>query len=260
MSGLIGRIKNDAKKSGANKSKLLYVRDGMKVRIRFLQELDDGLEVVMHDSFERGINVVCKEAIGKHCNYCGDDTLRTRSNYAWSVWDYESNEVKILMYAVNNCSPIPALLALNETYGTIMDRDYVISVHGKQQSKQFSVVPLDKVKFRNEKAKPLSQKAVWDILLKAFPDDNDTDNSPAKTAIAKDNEENEWAEQVNDDENVYESMSPKELYHECKERNIECKPKMAAKYYINLLEEDDKANDDWGGEDDEDEEDDWEEE
>lgn len=278
MSGLIGKIKNDVKKSGANKGKFLYVRDGMKVRVRFLQELDDGLEVIMHDSFDKGINVPCLEQYGKDCPYCGDDELRTRSNYVWSVWDYDSNEVKLMMYPVNNCSPIPALLALNETYGTIMDRDYIISVHGKQQNKQFSVVPLDKVKFRNEKAKPFSEKTIWNIVAKAYPIDGDdeedeydgedeeeekaTKKASAKASTAKktsakkqvvedDEDEGSWGDEGA--ENDYSDKSPKELYQECKSRGIECKPKMSQKYYINLLEEDDKANEDWGDDEDDDE-------
>lgn len=276
MSGLIGKIKNDVKKSGANKGKILYVRDGMKVRVRFLQELDDGLEVIMHDSYDRGINVVCQEQLGKHCDYCDMEGLRTRSNYIWSVWDYDSNEVKLMMYPVNNCSPIPALLALNETYGTIMDRDYIISVQGKQQNKQFSVVPLDKVKFRNEKAKPMTAKAIWNILAKAFPaddeeeDDDDSEEEEEttkkvsskgrlanKTTVKKQaaEEDDEWGDK--ETENDYSDMSPKELYSECKKRSMECKPKMSQKYYINLLEEDDKANDDWGDEEDEEDEDDF---
>lgn len=278
MPGLIGKIKSDVKRSGANKGKFLYVRDGMKVRVRFLQELDDGLEVIMHDSFDKGINVPCLEQYGKDCPYCGDDELRTRSNYVWSVWDYDSNEVKLMMYPVNNCSPIPALLALNETYGTIMDRDYVISVHGKQQNKQFSVVPLDKVKFRNDKAKPIAEKTIWNVIAKAYPFDDDSSESddeeddykeeeaatkkasskakpakkaPAKKQASEDNEEEDrWGDEG--DENDYSNMSPKELYQECKSRNLECKVKMPKAYYINLLEEDDKANEDWGDEDDED--------
>lgn len=274
MPGLIGKMKDDVKKSGANKGKILYVREGSKVRVRFLQELDDGLEVVMHDSFEKSINVLCQEQLGKSCEYCEMDGLRTRSNYVWSVWDYDSNEVKLLMYPVNNCSPIPALLALNETYGTIMDRDYVISVHGKQQNKQFSVVPLDKVKFRNEKAKPMTEKAIWGILSKAFPvDDTGEDEdeeedyeeeektakkaAPKKTTLTKkapskeveeDDEDADWGDE-GDEAPDYSEMSARELYGECKNRKIECKSKMPAKYYINLLEEDDKANEDWGDED-----------
>lgn len=278
MSGLIGKIKDDAKKSGANKGKLLYVREGSKVRVRFLQELDDGLEVVMHDSYEKGINVICQEQLGKYCDYCDEEGLRTRSSYVWSVWDYEANEVKLMMYPVNNCSPIPQLLALNETYGTIMDRDYVLNVTGKQTKKQFTVIPMDKVKFRNEKAKPLTKKAIWSILAKAFPaDDNGYDEGddeedyeeeektakkassktkPAKKAPAKkqasedDEDEDGWGDE--EGENDYSNMSPKELYQECKTRNLECKIKMPKAYYINLLEEDDKASEDWGDEDEED--------
>ena len=79
------------------------------------------------------------------------------------------------MFPVNNCTPIPALMAMYENYGTICDRDYVISVSGKQQNKTFSVVPMDKVKFRNEKAKPFSEKAILKMLDNAFPCDADVD-------------------------------------------------------------------------------------
>ena len=262
MSGLIGKIKDDARRSGANKSKILYVREGSKVRIRFLQELDDGLEVIMHDSFEKGINTICQEQIGKPCPYCDDEELRTRSSYVWSVWDYDSNEVKLMMYPVNNCSPIPQLLALNETYGTIMDRDYVLNVTGKQMNKTFTVIPMDKVKFRNEKAKPFTEKAIWNILAKAYPVDDDEEDdddeeeekavkkAPAKKAAPAEDDDDDWGDGY--DSKDYSDMSPRELYDECKSRDIECKPKMPANYYVNLLEEDDKANDDWGDEDDDD--------
>ena len=115
--GLVDQIKADVKKSGQNKGKFIYFREGQKTRIRFLQDIDDGLQITFHDSYERGINVPCQEHFGRDCPYCGDDSLRTRSLYVWSVYNYEANEVQLFMFAVNNCSPIPALLAMYETYG-----------------------------------------------------------------------------------------------------------------------------------------------
>lgn len=278
--GLFESIKRDAKKSGQNKSKLIYFKEGTKIRVRFLQDVDDGMEVVFHDSFERGINCPCQEIFGRTCPYCEDDTLRTRSQYVWSVWNYETKEVQLFMFPVNNCSPIPALMAMYENYGTLTDRDYVISVSGKQQNKTFSCVPMDKVKFRNTKAKPFSKKAVLEILDKAFPcedadedEDEDTPRKkrPAKNATKKgrrpepedDEDEDDYDEEMedNDDEEDeeetpdYESMSPKELFKLCKDRGIEVAPKKPAKYYIKQLEEYDEAQGDWG---DDDEEDDWE--
>ena len=51
-------------------------------------------------------------------------------------------------------------------------------------------------------------------------------------------------------------MTSKELYKLWKERDIECKPKKAKEYYIDLLEEydSDSDDDDW---DEEEEDDDW---
>lgn len=279
--GLVDKIKADVKRSGQNKGKFIYFREGQKQRVRFLTDMDDGLEVTFHDSFEQGINVPCQELFGKNCPYCEDESLRTRSQYIWSVWNYETKEVQLFMFPVNNCSPIPALMAMYENYGTITDRDYVISVSGKQQNKTFSVVPMDKVKFRNEKAKAYSEKSILKMLDKAFPceetKDDDEDEAPKKrppksTGSKKnrrpeleddeeedDYDEEEWGDEDEEDEAVdYSSMSPKELFNLCKERGIKAQPKKPAKFYINLLEEYDAAQEDWGEE--EDDEDDWEDE
>lgn len=278
--GLVDKIKADVKKSGQNKSKFIYFREGNKVRVRFLTDMDDGMEVTFHDSFAESVNVPCQEHFGRACPYCDDENLRTRSQYVWSVYNYDTKEVQLFMFPVNNCSPIPALMAMYENYGTITDRDFVISVSGKQQNKTFSVVPMDKVKFRNEKAKPYSEKAILKMLDKAFPcdvedeDDEDEDETPKKRAPKstggkknrkpepepeedEDDYEEDWEEEEDDDVVDYSEMSAKELYELCKEREIKVPPKKPAKFYINQLEEYDKAHEDW---EDEDDEDDWEDE
>lgn len=276
--GLVDKIKQDVKKSGQNKSKFIYFREGQKQRVRFLTDMDDGMEVKFHDSFEAGINVPCQEIFGRDCPYCDDSSLRTRSQYIWSVWNYETKEVQLFMFPVNNCSPIPALMAMYENYGTITDRDYVISVSGKYQNKTFSVVPMDKVKLRNEKAKAYSEKSILKMLDRAFPcdeteDDEDEDEyEPRKKRTSKssgkknarkseveddyddDYDDEAWDEEEEDDDEIdYSEMTAKELYKLCKEREIRVAPKKPAKYYINQLEEWDAAQEDWGEEDDEDE-------
>ena len=276
--GLVDKIKNDVKKSGSNKGKFIYFREGQKQRIRFLQDMDDGMEVTFHDSFERGINVPCQELFGRDCPYCGDDDLRTRSQYIWSVWNYETNEVQLFMFPVNNCSPIPPLMAMYENYGTLTDRDYVISVSGKQQNKSYSVVPMDKVKFRNAKAKAYSENAVLKMLDKAWPcdsdsEDDDEDDRPAKkpksskgaAKKAKQKEAEDWGDKLPDKEEL-EEMSAVKLYNLCQERDIEVKPRKSVSYYVDALEawreeneeseeedDDDYDGDDWGEEDDDEE-------
>lgn len=240
--GLIDDIKNDVKKSGTNKGKILYVKEGAKIRVRFLQEMDEGLKITFHDSYSEGVNYPCRENYGKDCPGCEDDSLRTRDMYAWSVYDYEANEVKILLYAVNNCSPVAALVSMYEAYNTMTDRDYIISRTGKGQNTSFSVVPMDKQKFRNSKMKAFSKSKVFEIIDKAFPFEGDEDDSPRKSR---------------DEESSYEDMTAMELYKLCQERKIECEKKKPQKYYIGLLEEYDNAQEDWGDEDEED--DDWEE-
>lgn len=278
--GLVDKIKADVKKSGQNKGKFIYFREGQKVRVRFLTDMDDGMEVTFHDSYEAGINVPCQDLFGRSCPYCDDESLRTRSQYIWSVYNYETKEVQLFMFPVNNCSPIPALMAMYENYGTITDRDYIISVTGKQQNKTFSVVPMDKVKFRNTKVKAYSDKAILKMLDNAFPcdevEDEDEDETPKKRGPKStgkkstrkpepedddeddDYDSEEWGEEDDDDVVDYSEMSAKDLYKLCKERDIKVAQKKPAKYYINQLEEYDAAQEDWDDEDEDDEE--WEDE
>lgn len=274
MSGLIDRIKGDVKKAGTNKSKFIYFREGVKQRVRFLVDMDDGMEITFHDSFERNINVPCQEIFGRNCPYCEEEGLRTRSQYVWPVYNYETKEVQLFMFPVNNCSPVPALMAMYENYGTITDRDYVISVSGRQQNKTYSVVPMDKVRFRNEKAKPLSEKAILKLIDKAYPcddvgaDDDDEDERPAKRKGKTDTKSKKLRDEDEDEDDYdgnglddggdadYDEMTDRELFKLCKERGIDVPPKKSTKFYIKQLEEYDKAQDDWG--DDDDEDDDWE--
>ena len=275
MAGLVNSIKNDVKKAGTSKGNFTFIREGQKVRVRFLQDMDDGMEVTFHDSFADSINVPCQEIFDRECPYCDDDRVRTRSQYIWCVYNYENKKVELFMFPVNNCSPVPALLAMYDTYGTIIDRDFVISVSGKGPDKKYAVVPMDKAKFRNEKAKPFSEKKILQLLDKAYPcdtdddeEDEDEDERPAKKSSNKkvqkkkpvDDDDDydgddDWGD--DDDEEVdYSEMSPKELFKLCKERKIEVEPRKPQKYYIKQLEAADKAEDDWDDDDDDWEDDD----
>lgn len=269
--GLFDKIKGDIQKSGTNRGKFLYLKEGDKIRVRFLTDMEDGLEVVFHDSYALGVNVPCQEAFGRECKYCEDQDLRTRSQYVWSVYDYEAKEVKLLMAPVNQCSPVPQIAAVYESYGTLTDRDYEIKRQGRGQNTTYTVLPLEKKVFRNKKVKPLSEQSILKIIDKAYPDEEtdytDEDEEETKTKTKKKSEtkqkgkmskymnepeeddEDGWGEDE-EQENDYESMKPVELYKLCKERDISCKPKKSKEYYIDLLTEADE-------EDSEDEEDDW---
>lgn len=167
--GLIENIKSNAAKSGANKDKIFFVKSDSKVRVRFLQELDTGYEFTFHDSYQQSINTLCREELGKTCPLCGDESLRTRTLYAWSVYNYDTKKVEVMLFAVNNCTPVSQLVSMYENYGTIMDRDYVLAKSGKQQNTTYTVIPQDKQRFRNAKAKPYTKSTVLKILDKAYP-------------------------------------------------------------------------------------------
>lgn len=252
---LLKDIKTAVKNSGSNKAKIVYFKADSKVRIRFLQDVEEGLKIPFHDSFALGINVPCQEIYDRTCEYCDDEDLRTRDMFAWSVYDYDANEVKIILAAVNSFSPIPALIGMYEEYGTLTDRDYVITRTGAGTNTSYSVVPMDKAKFKNKKAKALTHKQILELIDKAFPSDqSDTKGNKPKKKI---DDDDDWDEDDEDEELDYDEMSAQELYKLCKERDIEAKPKKKASYYIDLLEAADNAEYDDEDEEEEDDDDEW---
>ena len=194
--GLIENIKSNAAKSGANKDKIFFVKSDSKVRVRFLQELDTGYEFTFHDSYQQSINTLCREELGKTCPLCGDESLRTRTLYAWSVYNYDTKKVEVMLFAVNNCTPVSQLVSMYENYGTIMDRDYVLAKSGKQQNTTYTVIPQDKQRFRNAKAKPYTKSAVLKILDKAYPmsDEFDEEFDVDDTEVDEEDERKEIKE------------------------------------------------------------------
>ena len=261
--GILESIKKAAAETGGNKSKIMYWKAGDKKRIRFLTDMEDGKEIVFHDSFSKNVNVPCQKLFGKKCPYCEDEELRTRPQYVWSVFDYDSEEVKLFMFPVNNFTPVPALVQMYETYGSMIDRDYLITRTGKQKETSYGVVPMDKAKFRNDKAKPFSESSVLKILNAAYPpdininadDEEETiedDDLPFKVSEPKNKvkvknvSEDEIIITADDEKFDYTEMTAKQLYKLCDERGIICEMKKPAKYYIELLEHWDKSEADWG--------------
>lgn len=265
---LIEDLKNQVKKSGSNKGKIMFFKGGAKVRVRFLQELDTGYKIKFHDSYELGINIPCQELFDRECPHHDDETLNHRDNFAWSVWDHDAKEVRVLLARVNLCSPIPPLVGMYDVYETILDRDYVITKNGTGTTTNFSVVPMDKSKFKNDKAKAFSETKLMDIIDKAYPSDDventDDDEKPKKKKKpveevelvkkkkkpAVDDDDDDYEEEepkskkkTKKKSNDYEDMTAKELYLECVNRGIMVKPKKDEDYYITKLEDNDESND-----------------
>lgn len=189
--GLIESMKERIKNSGSSRKEVFYVGADSKKRIRFLQELDDGYEFKFHSHWNRGVNALCAEVYGQDCPYCADtdEEMKEVTQYAWNVWDYDANAVRILLYKATGISPVPQLIEFAEEYGTICDRDYTIKKTGKGMSGNVTVIPAEVSKFRNSKAKPFTYKQIVKLLQTAYPinsedagdfSDDDEDEKPVK--------------------------------------------------------------------------------
>jgi hypothetical protein len=193
MSDLLKRMKERIKNSGTNKKEVFYLGPEQKKRIRFLQEFDTGYEFNLHNHYERGIQALCLEELGGDCPYCSDSDIPNQTHYAFSVFDYDANAVRILFYKVTGATPLPAFMDYFEEKGTVMDRDYTLKKNGKGPGSTVTVMPGEVTKFRNQKVKPYSKNAMAKILAEAFPvnaedrnDDVEEDEAPKAKSKNKD--------------------------------------------------------------------------
>lgn len=184
---LIKEMKNKIAQSGSSKKEILYwTKDSVK-RIRFIQELDAGYQFEFHNDWDTKLFTLCKDPEDhENCKYC-EEGIAIQENFVWSVWDYDSNSVRLIQFKATGVSPIPSFLEMYEEFGTIMDRDYKIKKVGQGQGSSYVVTPLDKERFKNSKAKPFTRKQVQEILEKAW--------APVKVDDVDDEEEDDTEEE-----------------------------------------------------------------
>ena len=169
MWNLVKQLKEAVAKRGTSKKEILYWGKDSVKRIRFIQDLDDGMMIQFHNNWDPSIFAPCHDPEDhEDCKYCKEG-IALQDNYFWSVWDYDSNSVKLVQFKAYGISIIPSLIEMYETFGTITDRDYKIKKVGSGQGSSFVVTPLDKERFNNKKAKPFNEKQVHEILEKAYP-------------------------------------------------------------------------------------------
>ena len=205
---LVQSMKERISNSGSKKGNIFYLKKDGKCRVRFLQDMEEGTKIQFHSKYGE-FNHVCLSYFGKKCPNCKNTEAKTYDSFCWTVWNYETKKKELFLFKANKLSPIPALIGMFENYGTICDRDYVIQRNGDGFETSYSVVPMDKKKFKGEE-EPISKKKMLKILKEAFPvdeDDSDYDN---------DDEEDE-----EEDEEEEEVVAKKKSKKEVKKRVVE---------------------------------------
>ena len=177
MSDLIKQMKERIAQSGSSKKEILYFTADSVKRVRFIDELDSGYCIQFHSDYETKVYEPCKDPEDhEDCELCKEG-ISLLDNFAWSVWDYDTNSVKILLTKASGISPIPMLIESYNEFGTIKDRDYKIKKIGKGIGGSYSVTPLDKTRFRNNKVKAYSKKQIIDIINKSYGSNSKYDDT-----------------------------------------------------------------------------------
>lgn len=213
MSNVVESMKQRIKDAGNSKRTVIYFSADSKRRVRFLTDLDKAEEYVFHSNFQKGIETLCQEHVGKPCPFCNieEEGFSTYTKYVLSIYDYDSGEVKVMAVKATGITPIPSLIEYYEQYGTLLDRDYIIKKVGKGMAGSFVITPMEKKVFKNKKAKPYQGKTLLKLLDKSFPvpaeyaDDEeeldlevDDDNEEKEVKRTKKNKKKKKQKSIND--------------------------------------------------------------
>lgn len=203
---IVQMMKERISKSGTGQKNIFFVKKDGQVRVRFLTDLEEGVVVPFHTKF-KDHNHPCLKLYGRNCPNCHNSDSNTADHFVFTVWNYETKRTEIFIYKATKCTPIPALVTMYETYGTICDRDYVINRQGEQTDTVYTVVPMERKRFKGDE-QPYSKKQIMKMLLKAYPpetDDDDEDEEeeeirPARKSSAKSKNKSSRYDEEDDDE------------------------------------------------------------
>jgi hypothetical protein len=160
--GILDKIKKEIKRSSSSFNLEFYLKDGDKAKVRFLKDFEDAIGLKWHDKYKAKIDTPCLEYYGKECKFCNGeiDDLRTRENFIWPIYNYEEEMVQFFRFAANSFTPVPQLMTMYESYGTLLNRDFEISRSGTSFDISYQVVPLDKSDFEKDAEAP-SEKEIF---------------------------------------------------------------------------------------------------
>ena len=238
---MVDIMRQRIEKSAGGGQIFFKISDGEKKRVRFLTELTDATMITMHDKYSEGVNFPCPKYFGKKCPICGDTEYRTRDKFVLALYDYEAKEIKIMMEAANDMTPVPHLINFYEEYGTILDRDFIIKRKGKQLSTSYTLIPGAEGRFKGaKKFKALTEDEIFEKLEEKYG---------AKITEFLKNYGNDDDDFEDDD---YEEETPKKKKVVAKNK-AKNKAKAKVKEYEEYFDDDEDYEDD---EDDEDEDED----
>lgn len=201
---ILDAIKSDIAKSGGNFKNLFAIKKaGDKVRVRFLVDFEDGIEVVMHTKWQ-GFQHPCLKYKGVECPNCdsGDNEVRTQSHYCWPIYNYETKQQELFFFKASRSTPLPALGAVYETLGDIISQDIVIQRNGTGTDTSYAVIPTGKIAKFAVNVKPFTKKKMFEILFAAF-------NTVSEEETVDEYIERVGADEEDDEEEIQKKSSRK---------------------------------------------------
>lgn len=164
---ILDSIKKSINKSSGGFADFFGLRNaGDKVRIRFLDDFEEGVEILFHNEYGK-INHPCLSYYGKSCPNCDNSDAKTHSHYVWNIYNYETKKVELFMFKANKSSPLAGLSAIYEELQTILDNDIIITRNGMKTDTTYSVVAGKEMEF-TKPTKKYNKTQIYKMCIKTF--------------------------------------------------------------------------------------------
>jgi hypothetical protein len=156
------KAKVGAKIATGGSAEVLELKPGASVRVRFLHEVNEGIEFLTHKP-EAGRTRACLRLFDRECPHHRDGDYEDEVRVAYSVWVYGIEERRAALVIARPWS-LQKLFDADDACGTIRDRDFTFRRH-----KQIDIVPADKpTKFDCPQGQPFSRKRMLEIIARYF--------------------------------------------------------------------------------------------
>jgi hypothetical protein len=204
--GILSQIKREVETAGKSRKSMWFVKAGQRRKVRFLTDFEDALVIPWHQMYKDNkwvVNIPCLEQYGKACPFCDNDELKHVQFYAWSVYDYEAKERQVFLFKVTSSSPIPHLVEVYESKGTLLDRDLMIKRTGEKADTLYTVMPEDKSRDRTG-IKPFKSSEMLKLIWEANGTGKLKDYEEAEDEEEEEEDEDADEEELDDEDDELE--------------------------------------------------------
>ncbi len=190
---ILDKVKKALAESSAGSGmpqEVLFIPEKQKIQVRFLSDFEDAVILLFHEKFDEktkyALRQPCWRQYGKDCPFHVPG-YKDSDRYIWTVFVYEQKVKRMLLVKPTKNSVMNNLVQIYEQFGSLTDRDIIISRNGTGLNTTYTALALDKAPYEGELKKPWTAEKILEYLSVALKapeaEAGKTDDEPVTTKL-----------------------------------------------------------------------------